>query len=42
MSEFYGNGDKLPAIREGGYKAVCKCCHDKWSAWDSSLRYFGA
>lgn len=27
---------------EGGYKAVCERCHDKWSAWDSSLRYFGA
>ncbi len=27
---------------EGGYKAVCKWCHDRWAAWDDSLRYYGA
>ena len=21
---------------DGGYQAVCKACHDKWDAWDSS------
>lgn len=27
---------------EGGYKTVCKGCHDKWAKWDDSLRYYGA
>ncbi|MGE0675056.1 MAG: hypothetical protein AB7O64_18590 [Methylibium sp.] len=27
---------------EGGYKTVCKRCHDRWEAWDASLRYCGA
>lgn len=27
---------------EGGYKSVCKVCHDRWAAWDDSLRYCGA
>lgn len=27
---------------EGGYKCVCKPCHDRWAAWDDSLRYCGA
>lgn len=27
---------------EGGYKTVCKGCHDKWAEWDDSLRYYGA
>ncbi len=22
---------------EGGYASVCKPCHDKWDAWDSSF-----
>ncbi len=27
---------------EGGYKCVCKPCHDRWAAWNDSLRYCGA
>ena len=23
---------------EGGYKVVCKPCHDKWELWNTSLR----
>ena len=22
---------------EGGYRSVCKPCHDKWEAWDDSF-----
>ncbi len=27
---------------KGGYKVVCQACHDRWAAWDASLRYTGA
>lgn len=27
---------------EGGYKTVCKPCHDRWEAWNDSLQYQGA
>ncbi len=27
---------------DGGYKATCKPCHDRWAAWNDSLCYYGA
>ena len=35
-------GPVAEGASDGGYKCVCKPCHDRWAAWDSSLRYFGA
>lgn len=27
---------------DGGHKCVCEPCHDRWAAWNDSLRYYGA
>lgn len=27
---------------EGGYKSVCKPCHDRWAAWNDSLAFYGS
>ena len=27
---------------DGGYKTVCKTCHDKWACWNDSLLFYGS
>lgn len=35
-------GPVLEGQSEGGYKSVCKPCHDRWEAWSDSFEYYGA
>jgi hypothetical protein len=35
-------GPVAAGTEHAGYKVVCKSCHDRWAAWDASLRYCGA
>jgi hypothetical protein len=35
-------GPVMEGESEGGYKCVCRPCHDRWAAWNDSMQYHGA
>ncbi|OTP79437.1 hypothetical protein [Caballeronia sordidicola] len=38
----YYCGPVAEGMSEGGYRCVCKPCHDRWARWNDSLMYYGA
>lgn len=38
----YYCGPVAEGCSEGGYRSVCKKCHDRWARWNDSLKYYGA
>ncbi|MDR6381778.1 hypothetical protein [Paraburkholderia caribensis] len=38
----YYCGPVAEGCSEGGYRAVCPSCHERWSRWNDSLHYYGA
>lgn len=35
-------GPVLDGESEGGYKACCRPCHDRWAKWNDAMQYWGA
>lgn len=35
-------GPVMEGQSEGGYKTVCRRCHDRWAAWNDNMQYQGA
>jgi hypothetical protein len=38
----YYCGPVAEGCSEGGYRAVCPTCHNRWARWHDSLNYYGA